>query len=126
MKKSILEIYALVVCFFTLACFVITLGTAIYDIVQITRPDFTLKKYDYEKYQTNEKFLQFWPKDKTIPSDKKVSELRKENFEITLRAESRSGMQDLINAVIIILINSVMFVFHWRLAKKERGYSVHT
>jgi hypothetical protein len=57
MKKSIVEIYALAVCFATIVCFVISLGIGLYDIVEITNPEFTMKSYAYEKHQTNDALL---------------------------------------------------------------------
>ena len=56
MKKSILEIYALAVCFVALLCFVIALGIGVYDLIQITNPEFTLNAYEYERHQSNEAF----------------------------------------------------------------------
>ncbi len=56
MKKSILEIYALSVCFVTLVCFVIVLGIGIYDLIQISNPEFTLNPHEYERHQSNEAF----------------------------------------------------------------------
>ena len=59
MKKSILEIYALAVCFVALLCFVIALGIGVYDLIQITNPEFTLNAYEYERHQSNEAFRGF-------------------------------------------------------------------
>ncbi len=56
MKKSILEIYALAVCFVALLCFVIALGIGVYDLIQITNPEFTINVYEYERHQSNEAF----------------------------------------------------------------------
>ena len=56
MKKSILEIYALSVCFVTLVCFVIVLGIGIYDLIQISNPEFTLNPHEYERHRSNEAF----------------------------------------------------------------------
>ena len=56
MKKSILGIYALAVCFVALGCFVIALGIGVYDLIQIANPEFTLNPYEYERHQSNEAF----------------------------------------------------------------------
>ena len=48
MKKSILEIYALAVCFLALVCFVIALGLGVYDLIQIANPGFTINAYEYD------------------------------------------------------------------------------
>jgi hypothetical protein len=44
-KKTILEIYALAVCFVTVICFVIALGIAAYGIVGIASPNFTISSW---------------------------------------------------------------------------------
>ena len=59
MKKSILEIYALAVCFVALVCFVIALGIGVYDLIQIANPVFTINAYEYNRHQSNEAFRRF-------------------------------------------------------------------
>ena len=59
MKKSILEIYALAVCFVALVCFVIALGIGVYDLIQIANPVFTINAYEYDRHQSNEAFRRF-------------------------------------------------------------------
>jgi ABC-type uncharacterized transport system YnjBCD permease subunit len=41
LKTTILEIYALAVCFVTVVCFAIALGIGMYDVVQISIPQIT-------------------------------------------------------------------------------------
>ena len=83
MKKSILEIYALSVCFVTLLCFVIALGIGIHDLIQIGNPEFTMNPYEYERHQSNQAFgpsprlmnLAFAPAVSTEPSESSSEEL---------------------------------------------------
>jgi hypothetical protein len=39
MGKSLVEIYALAVCFFAIICFVIALGIGVYDIIELSNPE---------------------------------------------------------------------------------------
>lgn len=55
-KKGLLEIYALAVCFFTLACFVIALGMAVWDIVELSAPEFTISNNHYECHLSDEAY----------------------------------------------------------------------
>ncbi len=48
MKKSILEIYALAVCFAAIVCSAIALGFAIYNVIEIMNPEFTMSAHEYE------------------------------------------------------------------------------
>ena len=53
MKKSILEIYALAICFVALVCLLYVLGIGVYDLIRITNPEFTINAYEYERHQSN-------------------------------------------------------------------------
>ena len=106
MKKSILEIYALAVCFVALVCFVIMLGIGTYDLIQIANPEFTLNAYEYERHQSNEAFRRS-PRvelrgiapgvsvEPTEPSEEKLTRQREESYQAALRAERRGGYKAL-------------------------------
>ena len=126
MKKPILEIYALAVCFFTVACFVITLGIALYDLIQITNPEFTLSAYQYERYQSNEAFKQslHLNKDEKVLSDEELTKRREEGHTQAIRAERHEAAQSLVQMSLIIFIDLIVFIIHWLLAKRVRQSSV--
>ena len=131
MKRSILEIYALAVCFVALLCFVIALGIGAYDLIQITNPEFTLNAYEYERHQSNEAFIGFQdraglgriapgiPVEPTQRPEEEVTQQREESFQTALRSERRRGMQSLIQIAIILVIDVLVFVPHWLLARKR-------
>jgi hypothetical protein len=121
MKRGLVEVYALAVCFVTLVCFVVALGIGIYDLIQIVNPPFTLDSYTYERHQSNEAFSKNWPKDKPSPQDEELTRLRKKSYQAALRAEKRGAVQSLTMVFIIILIDVVVFVIHWYLAKRARA-----
>jgi hypothetical protein len=123
MKRSLLEIYALGVCFVTLICFAIALGVGLYDVVEIVNPEFTLSDWEFEKHQTNEKFLASWSKEKPIPPEDQVTALRKQSYAVAVEAERRSALQSLVMVAIIILIDIVIFLLHWRLGGRARQAS---
>ena len=54
MKRGLVEVYAMAVCFVTLVCFVIALGIGIYDLIQIVNPEFTTSSYTHDRHQSNE------------------------------------------------------------------------
>ena len=120
MKKSLLEIYALAVCFVTVVCFVIALGIGLYDLVELAYPEFSLSSYEYERHQSDEAFMRHWPKDKKRPLEGEVTKLREESFRTELRKEQRSAMQSLVQILIVLAIDVVVFFVHWRLAKRAR------
>ena len=137
MKKSILEIYALAVCFVALVCFVIVLGIGVYDLIQITSPEFTINVYEYERHQSNEAFRGspgralggFAPGIPVQPRrrpEEEVTQQREESYQAALRSERRGGMQSLIRIVIILAIDVLVFVPHWLLVRRTRVANMAT
>lgn len=123
MKKTLLEIYALAVCFVTVVCFAVALGIGVYDVIQIISPEFTLDSYKFEQHQSNEAFLKARDcnkKDKTVFSEEDLTKKRIESYQIAIKMERRDGLQSLSRAIIIILIDIIIFLLHWRIARHAR------
>jgi hypothetical protein len=129
LKKSILEIYALAVCFFTVACFVITLGLALYAIVGVANPSFTMNSYQYMQFQTNDAFLrgcgiglcQGARKDaEEPPSEADVTKGREEAYSRALSNETRESEQTLLKFFLILVVDSGVFAGHWVMAQRAR------
>ena len=129
MKKTILEIYALAVCFVTVTCFVVCLGVAGYSLIQIEKPDFTMRAYEYNQYQTNDAF---WKecgsrycsedeKKKPRPNEEELTKQRKAAFDLALVSEQRDGAQTLVKTLIVILIDIITFLVHWVIARRARA-----
>jgi len=115
--RSLIQIYALAVCFAALMCFVVALGVGLYDVVQITAPDFTLQYY--QPYQSNDAFLQYYPENTELPGDK-ITELRERGLREALDGERRAAWQSAVFILIIVAIDVAVFAVHWRIARKER------
>jgi hypothetical protein len=133
MKKSLLEIYALAVCFATIVCFVISLGVAIYSIIEIINPEFTMNSYEYKRYQSNDAYwlsrVDDWrnkEKEMQRPSEDELTKQRTEGYRLAVIAEKRDGYQGITKTAIVILINIVVFFIHWRIAKRSRETSIAT
>lgn len=132
MKRSILEIYALAVCFVTLICFVVALGIGIYDLIQIMNPAFTLNPYEYERHQSNEGFQvapsrelrglsPAVPAEEARPSEEEIARRREESYQAALRSEKRRGLQSLTIVAIVMVIDLSVFAVHWLLARRARS-----
>jgi predicted nucleotidyltransferase component of viral defense system len=127
MKKSILEIYALAVCFFTVACFVVTLGIALYDVVQIADPEFTMNRYQYEQYQSNDEIrdspMAMRGRDgeqRKAMSEEEVTKWREKAYAQALHAERHEAEQSLLRMFIIMFVDSIAFLIHWLMARRAR------
>jgi len=135
MKKSVLEMYALAICFVTLICFVIALGIGIYNMIRIVNPEFTLSAYEHERHQSNRAFRGFSgielrmelrglaparPAEISEPSDEELTRQREQSYQNVMRAEQRRGTQSLTMVGIVIFIDLMVFAVHWLLARKAR------
>ena len=133
MKKSLLEIYALAVCFATIVCFVISLGVALYSVVEIANPEFTMNSYQYNRYQSNDAYWlsrveDYRNKEKEMqrPSEDELTKQRTEGYRLAVISEKRDGFQGLTKTAIILLINTVVFLIHWRIARRSRETNITT
>ncbi|MEO8402570.1 MAG: hypothetical protein ABI597_12400 [Gammaproteobacteria bacterium] len=123
MKKSVLEIYSLAVCFVVIICFAITLGKGTYDIIRIINPSFTLVSYQYTQFQTNDDFCNAFDKTKKCigKNDDQITKMREAGYSIALQNERRDGVQGLVVALIVLLVNAIIFIPHWLIARKARA-----
>lgn len=133
MKKSILEIYALAVCFATVVCFVVASGIAIYNIVEITNPEFTLTAHEYTRHQSNDAFWKSCnneydteKKGKKRPSDEELTKQRIESYQQALKSEYRNAIQSLTKTVIVIILDIIFFIVHWQIARRTREANMIT
>ena len=117
MKRSLLEVYAVAVCFATLLCFVCALGIGLYDVVQISAPEFTVSPYYDQAYQTRAEFERYFP-DKKGVSDQEIANLRDAALGEALRVERHSAVQSLVQVLLILSIDAGVFAVHWRMAKR--------
>jgi hypothetical protein len=131
MKKSLLEIYALAVCFIIVVCFVVAIGVAIYDIVKISKPEFTLSSYEYKRHQNNDEFWRSYKmgyenrdKDLQRPPEEILTKQRLESYPLTIMAERRDAFQSLTKSTIILIINVLVFLVHWQIARRARETSL--
>lgn len=123
MKRSLVEIYALAVCFVTVTCFAIAMGIAIYDFVQIAYPEITVHSHHYERHQSNAAYRSSHHPDPNVIaalSEEDVTKRREESYRSVLNGERRDGWQSLLRMAIIMLVDVLFFFFHWRLAKRVR------
>jgi hypothetical protein len=113
--RSLVQVYALAVCFATLMCLVVALGVGLYDVVQIAAPKFTLAYY--EPYRSNATFTRLYPDQGTRPENE-LTQVREQMLADALHAERRSATQSLVFAAIILAIDVIVFGAHWRIAKR--------
>jgi hypothetical protein len=114
MARSLIQLYALTVCFATLMCLVVALGLGIYDLIRIAAPGFTVP--DYMRWQSDEDFLRYHPDKSELPEEDRAA-LREKYRQTALEVERRSALQRLVFVAIIVGINDVVYASHWLIAK---------
>ena len=128
MKRTILEIYALAVCFISVVCFAVALGLACYGVIGLVNPEFTMSSWVYAQHQTNDAF---WnrptgpyrgndEKMKQRPIDSDLARQREQSYARAVANERRDSTQVVVKTMIVILIDLMVFLFHWFIARRAR------
>jgi hypothetical protein len=131
-KKTILEVYALLICLGTITCFAISLGIGIYSSIGIIDPELTLDSWEYNNHQTNENYWEdkessnYSPLDEKKraiirPSEDDLTNQRLASYELALKTEERENKQSVLRICIILLICTILFFIHWRIARNARA-----
>jgi hypothetical protein len=126
MKRNVLEIYALAVCFFNVACFVIVLGMAVWNVVSIAVPQFTMNNYQWQQFQSDSTYSkqlamgQSCNKDYVAPTGRDLTDARVNALNEALASQRHGDISSLIHNIIILLINVLVFFAHWKLAARAR------
>lgn len=127
MKRNVLEIYALAVCFFNVACFVIVLGMAAWNVVSIAIPQFTMNNYQWAQYQNDEAYGKqlamthmSCKQDYVAPTGAALTNARVAALDQALASQRHGDISSLVHNIIILLINVLVFLAHWKLAARAR------
>ncbi len=123
-QKIALRVYALVVCFTSLAVLVYSLGCGVYAAIGIVSPETTMSRWAHSNYESNQEFLENWRnshKDDPVPSDAEVTALRSAAHRHAVRVERADRSQLLLGYGISIVLSGCVFLIHWRIAKRNNA-----
>ena len=127
MKTNIFLIYAYLVCFVTLSCGAIFTGIILYDIVEISVPEFMMSEVDKQKYLDEQNYIEtkkIQPDDKKntheIYSDEEITEIRTWDYKSAIDRERNNAIKSIIQSLIVLVIDLVLFFVHWRVAERAR------
>jgi hypothetical protein len=128
MKKTILEVYALIVCFVSLAVFVTYLGTGAYNVVRIVAPSVTLPAAEQRQYLNNEQYCEgneacYTSGDQDHPQllpDDQITKMRESNHAAALKSEQMDATNFLVWVAIFIPVSLGVFAAHWQIARRSR------
>ena len=132
MRKTV-EIYALTVCFFTMACLAIATGNLLWNGVKLAAPALTVNAHEYQRHQTDDNFSQSLESRNRariekggyqLPSGADLTAQREQSRQAMLETERRGAMRGLLYMLVIILVDVVVYWFHWRIVRREREAGV--
>ena len=141
-----MKIYALAVCFASLMCGTIVTGLLLYNIVKIVAPESTIDPNTLHYYSSNEAYRnspfsaarigyppiaiasgRVFAPPVTITnaqtntpelSEEEIEKQRLQQLDSVLTGHKFRARQGIIQQSIIMLLSLVLFVAHWKLAKK--------
>ncbi len=124
-NNSPLEIYALVICAFSLLSLAAGTASAIYQSVRISAPNITVSSDEYRRISSNENFVEqeHDPNKREFLqklSDEKITAVRMAFGETALLIERRSGKQELTKDSLIMLVMLFLLAIHVRLLRRTR------
>ncbi|MCF6324635.1 MAG: hypothetical protein L3J89_09980 [Gammaproteobacteria bacterium] len=140
MNEKLLQIYALSVSFVSLGCLSIFSGIFLYNAVEVSFPStMNTQIMHYPPQFSNHGVMNINPVipivagqplrpppvQKSIASDdernKLIQENNKRNLEMAGKRMKTESIMSMVRSFIIVLIASVVFFFHWRMAKRARA-----
>lgn len=136
MRRAV-QVYALTVCFFTMACLAITTGLALWNILKIAVPTLTLSQGEYRAHQSDEAYLEHLSTkysykiengQYTLPEIEKIPAIRERAYSEMLASERHGAMGSFLFQLIIIIVDLAVYWFHWRMVREEKDVdtSKHT
>ena len=123
MKKSLVEIYAMVICFIMAFVFFVSFIIVVVNYIEYHNPALTVSDYyDIEKYSSNDEYTRYWKKDKLAKyTDDEITAEREAGFERVLNAERLKAKKNILPSSVILFVATAFFVIHWILAAKWRA-----
>jgi len=120
MKKTIVEIYALAVCFVAVMSIAINLGLVIESSIGMLFPNITMNAYVYKIHSNNDKYWKEKKDKKIRPSEKELTKNRLESFKLELEVERRTSLKDFISEWINIVISFLLGFIHWQFILRKK------
>jgi hypothetical protein len=128
MKKTVLEIYAMLVCFVSLTFLTGFLCSGIYNTVKLVVPEVTFGANNFRSYADNNSFCDMLggngcytdeKRIKKIP-DADITKMREEKRVFEIAMQKHEAMDVLIWCFIFMPISTIFFFIHWGIARKAR------
>ena len=120
MKRNLLEIYALTVCFASVMFLIVAVAMCLYEALRIAAPAATISGWSYEQTLSDDAFLSRWPSGRPRPEASELPRLRSEALRNALESERHDGLTSFLQSLMYAVVAGVVFWLHWTLARRER------
>ena len=132
-KKTIVQIYAAAVCFFSAAAGIISFIGAVHGALSFFAPQFFMSGEIHGAHQNNRAYIRWQTREDRrwgrgaennnappLPEDEEeLTVLRAESFAAEIAAEKHNAARSLINSLIAALLCGALFLPHWRQMQKR-------
>ncbi len=129
-KKTVIEIYAAAVCFFSAAAAIVSLIGALNGALSFAAPEFFMRGEVYGAHQTNRAFVRWLAREDRrrgaeetgldLPeSEEEIAALRRESFAAEIAAKKHNAAGGLASSLIAALLCGALFWPHWRRMHKR-------
>lgn len=122
MKKTVIEIYAVAVCFISVVSLSLTVTIGLYDLLEWGAPEFTLIAYQQQRLESDESYLRHLREidhpDQELDAAA-LTRARESEYASALRAERRDAKQSLVRMLFAVVVLSAVLIFHWLLARRQ-------
>jgi hypothetical protein len=121
-RRSLIESYALLVCLGMLVCFLVALYFLGYGTIAREAPEYTIYDYTYRSHQTNERYWDYASigEQRPRPSEEALTAERERSWRAALQLEQRDGTRTVWLCGLGLVVSSVVFCIHWRIARRVR------
>ena len=121
MKKSLFEMYSLVVCLVAIIVVISSFSGIVLNSMNLANVENSCSLYQAEKYLNNTNYTMNWKDEKLEKiTDEKITELREQERSAYLENQKFDYKAKLVNSIIYLLSGIILFAFHWIFAKRER------
>jgi len=130
------RIYALAVCFAAMMCIAISIGVALFDILQLTAPQWTVDAQRYQSVQAG----RLWNSQGAVminehgerianriptPTAEELKAQEEARRLFAFERESQSARRSLLQIFTILLVSIPLFISHWRLSRRLDDDALH-
>ncbi|MCK9555158.1 hypothetical protein M0R36_05025 [bacterium] len=121
MKKTVLEIYALLVCLISILFIIVNLHEVLFGAVKLINPEMAVSEYEQKQYMSNKGYTEKWNEKKLKSyTEEQITDMRKGDYNSLLGVKRNTEKTKLVRSALYLIIASAFFAWHWRLAGKER------